>query len=643
MHPDHTPLSRPFARWSAPLLLSLLAACGGGGGGADLSPLPGLQIPDRGAQSGAANADRNNASTGSTRPGSGTQTGGITPGSAPAAPIIQDEQDSVANVGGASTGLRISTTGCLPYQGKQLTRVSGADPHLDMQWYLRNTGQVVNATRGIDLNLTPIWNRYKGKGIRVAVIDDAVETTHDDLLPNMVAGASYNYMDSGRGNDHPLPCVDDHSHGTSVAGIIAARDNNGTGIRGIAPRAGLAGLNALVSGTDADILHAFAYKPQQTHIYNNSWGAPDLGHFFSPNPTEAIFRQTLRTQLEKGRDGLGSIYVFAAGNGGHDGDYSVYDGHVSALGTLAICAHNAQGKRSFFSEPGPNLLLCAPSGDLDPENPKPAIFSTDIGNKYTDSFNGTSAAAPMASGVIALMLEANPRLSWRDVRLVLARSARKIDTTNPGWTRYGNLNFNHEYGFGALDAAAAVTMARNWKTVGGSKELKQCGPYRQTLTGTNALIPEVATLSETDVKYILRNIDPRQLDLTRPLDGSLQSSITIPDDCNISHIEHVDVQVRTTRPFLAGIISDGGGDLQISLSSPAGQTSTLSTPHLCHDAADKVEDCDGLGSFRFGITRHMDEPAATASSRTWTLNAADRRANNRRTSLQSWELTLYGR
>lgn len=677
MHPDHKPLSRPFARWSAPLLLSLLAACGGGGGGsADILILPGPQIPDRGSHAGTANADRNNASTGITG-GTGATTG-TRPGTSPAAPgastgagsaggsaagggqrpqqpadsepeieiAVDDEQDNASNVGGASTGLRISTSGCRYYDGRQLTRVSGPDPELDKQWYLHNTGRVVNATPGVDLNLRPVWNRYKGKGIRVAVIDDALETTHEDLLPNIVVGASHNYLRLGRGNEHPLPCNAGQDHGTAVAGIIAARDDNGTGIRGIAPRAGLVGLNALASGTNVDILHAFAYNPQQTHIYNNSWGAPDDGHFYSPETGGSAFRQTLRTQLEKGRDGLGSIYVFAAGNGGHDGDYSAYDGHVTALGSLAICAHNAAGKRSFFSEPGPNLLVCAPSGDLDPASPKPAIFTTDIGNQYTDGFNGTSAAAPMASGVIALMLEANPRLSWRDVRLVLAHSARKIDAGNPGWTRHGKLHYNHEYGFGALDATAAVRLARSWQSVGGSQELRQCGPYRQSLAGTDALVPEVAPLDETAVKHILRKIDSRQIDLTRPLSGSLGSSIRIPDDCNISHIEHVDVVVDTTPATRGG---NGSGDLQISLSSPAGQTSTLSTPHLCYeesgsdDDAFTVEDCTGLDDFRFGITRHMDEPAATASSRTWTLNAADRRVNGLRTRLEHWELTLYGR
>ena len=95
------------------------------------------------------------------------------------------------------------------------------------------------------------------------MIDDALETTHEDLLPNIVVGASHNYLRLGRGNEHPLPCNAGQDHGTAVAGIIAARDDNGTGIRGIAPRAGLVGLNALASGTNVDILHAFAYNPQQ--------------------------------------------------------------------------------------------------------------------------------------------------------------------------------------------------------------------------------------------------------------------------------------------------------------------------------------------------------------------------------------------
>ena len=130
--------------------------------------------------------------------------------------------------------------------------------------------------------------------------------------------------------------------------------------------------------------------------------------------------------------------------------------------TLVVGAHNDDGNHTWFSEEGTNLLVSAPGEAV----PYEYDGSTYLGN-------GTSYAAPIVSGVIALMLEANPNLGWRDVMEIIALSAKKIDfsgtnSDNPwienaavNWNGGGNY-FNVDYGFGGIDASAAVHLAENW-------------------------------------------------------------------------------------------------------------------------------------------------------------------------------------
>ena len=591
----------------------------------------------------------------------------------------------------ATLPAQLGWTNCaLKYPRPQAAPVShaGADTYLSLQWHLENTGPLPgypSMKAGEDLRVKPVWNAgLRGEGIRVAVLDDGLEVTHEDLWPNIVTGSRNYRTEAGMIGlsvtsggkvagleGFPMPCSSDDTHGTSVAGLIAARDGNGTGVSGVAPRAQLVGFNILASGFVADTLDALSHDLDRNHVYNNSWGATDNGHLATPEPNWSSYNDTLRNGLKTGRNGLGAIYVFSGGNGAIQTDYSSLDGGVSAMGIVNVCATNAMGKRAPYSERGANLTVCAPSADAT-DDQQPEVTTTSVQNDYTHTFNGTSASAPMVSGVIALMLQANPKLTWRDVPLILARTARKVDEQDGGWRdyrsplgyaqgRYDVLHYSHHYGFGVANADAAVQLARTWKSVGGSDTLKACGPYTTTV---DAAIPETGIVTQQAVSQTAKSTKndtqartyfgalyqlSNTLDYQTAPANSLRSAVEIPAECDIRHIEHIDVKVTVTAANGQGS-HPNTGDLQMALQSPLGTVSTLMLPHACTDLNTAafgapellVERCGGLNNFTFGVRRHLEEPVASGDNRRWELVTADR-VQGGEGQLKDWSITFYGR
>lgn len=335
------------------------------------------------------------------------------------------------------------------------------DPSLGQQWHLLNTGQN-GGTAGVDLRLTNVWERYRGTGVKVAIVDDGVELTHRDLQDNAAPSLSYDYLDD---DADAGPTLFSDTHGTQVAGVAAARGNNSLGVCGVAPLATLASLR-LISGptTDAQEAAALSHALDQIHILNCSWGAPDgTGQLSGPSP---LTRAALRHGAETGRAGRGTIYVFSAGNGAQYGEDANLDGYVNSIYTLAVGAVDDRGQPAPYSEGGACVHVVAPAGA--PLRQK--ITTTDLSGlegedpgDYTTEFTGTSAAAPAVAGVVALMLEANPSLGWRDVQEILLRSARPLDQATGEWTtNAAGFRFHPRCGAGLVQADAAVALAQTW-------------------------------------------------------------------------------------------------------------------------------------------------------------------------------------
>ena len=463
--------------------------------------------------------------------------------------------------------------------------VTAPDPLLGCQWHLHNV-----AVPGEDINVVEAWETTTGSGVNVAIVDSYFEGFHQDLADNYDAANSHDYLFGLRRQ----PWFPEY-HGTSVAGIVAAVANN-RGVRGVAPDARVRGYNLLESSVLRNEADAMARNASSTAVSNNSWGIDGYGGVVR---TSRLWELAVESALETGAQGTGTLFVFSAGNGRDDGDYGSLDEYNTFWGVTAACAVDYRGTQTWYSESGPNLWVCAPSADDDNE---PAIMTTYDFWSYRDRFSGTSAAAPQVSGVAALVRAANPSLTWRDVKLILAGSARQNDAGNAGWldgaAKYedsaADYHFNHAYGFGVVDAGAAVTLAESW---------------------TNVPALRTATAEWTGSARSISDLAKVELELDVP--GGVQFT------------EFVEVNIVMDAPKLRSY--------DIELVSPTGTVSKLVAALRGLDAADTVlRAADGY--WRTGSARHLGE---NASGR-WILRLTDREPGFGAAEVQSWSLIAYG-
>ena len=462
------------------------------------------------------------------------------------------------------------------------------DPYFDDQWHLYNSGQT-SGVAGEDANVMGVWDSFNGSGVVISVIDDGVEHSHPDLSDNYVSVHSYDWC--GDDSD-PNPNSSD-GHGTAVAGVAAGTGNNSIGVTGAAFGASIAGHRLIACGfSDSTGADALSYHNGGIDIYSNSWGPFDSGNILDgPGP---ITIAAIEDSIYNGRSGLGNIYTWAAGNGLDADDNSNYDGYSNSRYSIAVAAITHYGEQSWYSEPGANILVTAHSNGGSPTYE--GITTTDItgtggydGGDVTHDFGGTSSATPLVSGVIALVLEANPDLTWRDVQNILVHSSRKNDANDSSWNVNGaGHDVSHKFGFGAVDAGAAVSLALNWSS-SGVETNASFGPYTPNLDIDNG--PSTWT----------------EFNLSVPVDLRLES---------------VDIFVDITH--------DARGELDIVLQSPSGHESWLAEEHTDNNA--------DYSNWRFGTVQHWDE----SSQGDWTLKVRDSVSGSNSGTVDSWEVIFHG-
>jgi len=329
-----------------------------------------------------------------------------------------------------------------------------------------NPSEVV-PIEGNDLHLLGVYSKYMGYNngtpVILQIVDSGVDIDHEDLKANIDLNRSLNGATQG----DPQPGGFYMPHGTMLAGIAAARGFNGVGVRGVAPFAKIAGSNWLVQqsldGLEAAWLSGNGAN--EIAVTNNSWGT----YYTVDTFYEEIMQQGSNTL----RDGKGRVYIFASGNArAQEADANIQY-VINNRFALVVTALNYQNRVAEYSTPGANVWISAYGGSSDVDD-GPTIATTypsgsaaktwdeDTKKNYTYAMGGTSAAAPMVTGAVALILEACPDLGWRDVKYIVAKSAKMVDSNNSKWVTNGvGLRFNRNYGFGLLDTEAAIAMCQN--------------------------------------------------------------------------------------------------------------------------------------------------------------------------------------
>jgi subtilisin-like proprotein convertase family protein len=477
------------------------------------------------------------------------------------------------------------------------------DPLFTAQWHLFNTGQFGGTVR-YDLNVAGVWDDYTGRGVRVGVVDSGVDYRHADLDANYDFNSDY---DATTGDDDAAPGTSgDYYHGTSVAGLIAAEAENGLGGVGVAPNATIVGFRAIGEGGSFGAeLDAMRHQIN-VDVSNNSWNySTPFQDNFQTEPYRS-FGDAMFDAAANGREGLGTVLVFAAGNMAAAGDNANYHNVTSSRFGIAVGAANADGTISEYSSPGASVLVSAFGSGI----PGSVVTTDVIGSggsdpgDYTGSFNGTSAATPMVSGIAALMLEANPSLGYRDVQEILACSARETTPMEDGWQvngasdwNGGGMHVSHQFGCGLVDAHAAVRLAETW-------------------TDQSTLWNEYS-LSAASMP-----------NLTIPDRGSITDAITI-NSVQPLEVGHVEVDLALSHSWI--------GDLSVVLTSPSGTSSVLiDRPGLSATQPDGWRG-DGRLHFTTTSTQHWGE----GSDGTWSLSVTDG-AGNDVGLLESWSLGLFG-
>ncbi len=457
------------------------------------------------------------------------------------------------------------------------------DNLLPSQWHLTGAGPA-------SIEIQSVWSEFRGAGVKIGVIDDGFDRGHADLAKNYDAALDRDLRD---GDDDARAQAGD-SHGTAVMGVIGA-DDNGTGTVGVAPDATLVGLRiGFGENGGTEQITAALGAAAALDVVNSSWSyATFFADDFNAEMSDA--ESAILDAVSLGRGGLGTNFVFAAGNARGIGDNTNHHNFANSIYTTTVASTEPNGLVASTSTPGASILVAAPGV---------GILTTDItaaggyvGGDHVAA-SGTSFAAPQVSGVIALMLDANATLGYRDVQEILAYTADLTDESRASWQinhaqnwNGGGLHSSTDYGFGRVDAHDAVRLAETWSGSATIATLDRASG----LASPGAAIPDNCGGGIASVLHLSRAID----------------------------IDKIEVELDLQHGFI--------GDLRVALISPAGTESVLiDRPGHGATATDDIV-------FSVVSTQFWGE----SSTGDWTLRVEDLGAGELGT-LDSWRLVVHG-
>ena len=481
------------------------------------------------------------------------------------------------------------------------------DPLFASQWYLLNTGQRGGTSR-LDINVMSAWDRYSGKGVIVAVNDDGMDLTHPSLVANLLTDLTY---DTVRGTTGKGFEGTDNSHGTVVGSIVGMAGNDGIGGVGVAYGAKIVAGLAIAPGANAANLF-LANLAAGASVSVNSWGKdPAFSENFGSGGDQADqdWGGALMRAATESRGGLGMVIEVSGGNERANLADTAMGNFTGSKLTIAVGAVTETGVHTDYSTPGASLLISAPGGVSSGDqslNSGFGVVSADIqGAKGYNTLSGsdgdyayqnigTSYSGPMVGGAAAVMLEANPKLGFRDVSTILAMTAKKVDATNSSWLEnkssnwnMGGMHFSRDYGYGLLDVSAAVRLAESWPLASGT--IANWSSAQGTSSMASGNIPD----NSTNGKTVTANVN---------------------NPVSIERMEF-DLNLTATNP----------SQLSATITSPSGTTVTLFDRPLTRDLKDGAPDMSTTetawpGTFTIGSTAFLGE----SSAGTWTLKLTDK-------------------
>ncbi|TNN12242.1 Furin-like protease 1 isoform 2 [Schistosoma japonicum] len=480
---------------------------------------------------------------------------------------------------------------------KRDVHIQVSDPKWPQMWYLNRGGP-----GGLDMNVLSVWARgYAGQRVVVTILDDGLETGHPDLKDNYDPFASY---DVNSNDDNPEPRyltrdkTNTNRHGTRCAGEVAAAANNSVCGLGIAYRARIGGVRMLDGDvTDAMESRSLNHQLQHIDVYSASWGPEDDGK--TVDGPGKLAQMAFRNGVQMGRRGLGSIFVWASGNGGTNHDNCNCDGYTSSIYTLGVGSVSEHGSVPWYAELCSSTLAVTYSSGGRGER---GVITIDLNHTCTDNHSGTSASAPLAAGICALTLSANPNLTWRDLQYLVVYTARPDGLYSDDWHVNGvGRRVSHAFGYGLMDAAAMVDLALNWTSVPPQRVCEAQAP----MTGSPITI---------------RQMSKENLALTT--DGCESAAVLAGDlSHRVVHLEHVQAKVTLS--------STQRGEIELWLTSPAGTVSQLLSKRP------KDIDVAGFHAWPFMSVHYWGELA----NGTWKLTV---KSGNAVVSIHDWSLILYG-
>ena len=324
------------------------------------------------------------------------------------------------------------------------------EPYFKYQWHLNSSNSILKNYRvdeNADINILEAWKLSRGAGVKVALIDDGLEPTHEDLKDNIII--QYN---ADNGSNLIFYPSTHGSHGTICGGFIVA-PLNGKGVVGVAPESKLIAIrqNEL---DDTKTIEAFEYaKNHGAKVISCSWGSYNIS-------------EIMVSELKKMYD-AGITVVFASGNDGKSLDIDNINDESEVEWVIGVGASVENNDIGSYSNYGSNIDILAPGGDtwescgilgVDDSGINGGKKQYELVNNNYSFTDGTSFSAPIVAGVIALMYSVNSNITPKDVRDILIKTADKIGIENGA--SYNNNGFDIKRSYGKINASKAVLEAK---------------------------------------------------------------------------------------------------------------------------------------------------------------------------------------